>query len=90
MARVGYTLDACEVTKVWNSSQVWYLPFDDMNDPVTDEISMWPWREAYYTINVCNFILSRTTGEDCSAQREYEAHQGTGSLPPCLLHTITW
>ena len=64
MARVGYTLDAVRGDEVWNTSQVWYLPFDDMDDPATDEISMWPWRESYYTINVCNFILSRTTGED--------------------------
>ena len=37
--RVGYTIDAVRGDEVWNSSQVWYMPFDDMNDPVTDEIS---------------------------------------------------
>ncbi|MBR5655703.1 MAG: RagB/SusD family nutrient uptake outer membrane protein [Prevotella sp.] len=68
-ARVGYTIDVCRGDEVWNSSQVWYMPFDDMNDPVTDEISFWPWREWYYTINVCNFILSRT-GEDNGALNE--------------------
>ena len=39
-ARVGYTLDVTRGDEVWNSSQVWYMPFDDMDDPVTDEISM--------------------------------------------------
>ena len=68
-ARVGYTIDVCRGDEVWNSSQVWYMPFDDLNDPVTDEISFWPWREWYYTINVCNFILSRT-GDDNSALTE--------------------
>lgn len=62
-ARVGYNIDVCRGDEAWNSSQVWYLPFDDLNDPVTDEICQWSWRDWYYTINVCNFILSRT-GED--------------------------
>ncbi len=62
--RVGYTIDAVRGDEVWNSSQVWYMPFDDMNCPVTTDISFWPWREYYYCINVCNFILSRTTGEN--------------------------
>src|SRR5574344_113413 len=62
-ARVGYTIDVCRGDEAWNSSQVWYLPFDDLNVAVTDEICQWSWRDWYYTINVCNFILSRT-GED--------------------------
>ena len=75
-ARVGYTLDVTRGDEVWNSSQVWYMPFDDMNDPVTDEISMWPWREAYYTINVCNFILSRTTGDDAALSESMKRIKG--------------
>jgi soluble P-type ATPase len=75
-ARVGYTLDVTRGDEVWNSSQVWYMPFDDMNDPVSDEISMWPWREAYYTINVCNFILSRTTGDDASLSESMKRIKG--------------
>nr|WP_295403994.1 RagB/SusD family nutrient uptake outer membrane protein [uncultured Prevotella sp.] len=62
-ARVGYNIDVCRGDEAWNSSQVWYLPFDDLNVAVTDEICQWSWRDWYYTINVCNFILSRT-GED--------------------------
>ena len=27
-ARVGYTIDVCRGDEAWNSSQVWYLPFD--------------------------------------------------------------
>ena len=68
-ARVGYTIDVTRGDEVWNSSQVWYMPFDDLNVPTTDEITMWPWREWFYTINVCNFILSRT-GEDNTALNE--------------------
>ena len=75
-ARVGYTLDVTRGDEVWNSSQVWYMPFDHMDDPVTDEISMWPWREAYYTINVCNFILSRTTGDDASLSESMKRIKG--------------
>ncbi len=59
-ARVGCTIDVTRGDEVWNSSQIWYMPFDDLNVSTTTDITMWPWREWYYTINVCNFILSRT------------------------------
>ena len=64
-ARVGYTLDVCRGDEVWNSSQQWYLPYDNLNAPITDEIGQWPWRDWYYTINVCNFITSKV-GDDNS------------------------
>ena len=64
-ARVGYTIDVCRGDEAWNSSQVWYMPFDDLNAEVTSDITWWPWREWYYTINVCNFAISRC-GEDNS------------------------
>ena len=65
-ARVGFMLDVCRGDEVWNSSQVWYMPFDDLNAPVTDEIGQWSWRDWYYTINVTNFSISRC-GEDNAA-----------------------
>ena len=68
-ARVGYNIDVCRGDEVWNSSQVWYLPFDDLNEPITDEIGQWSWRDWYYTINVCNFITSKT-GDDNSVLSE--------------------
>ena len=74
--RVGYTIDAVRGDEVWNASQVWYMPFDDMNDPVTDEISFWPWREYYYAINVCNFILSRTTGDNAQLSESMKRIKG--------------
>ena len=64
-ARVGFMLDVCRGDEVWNSSQVWYMPFDDLNAPVTDEIGQWSWRDWYYTINVTNFTITRC-GEDNS------------------------
>ncbi|MBO4850614.1 MAG: RagB/SusD family nutrient uptake outer membrane protein [Prevotella sp.] len=72
-ARVGYTIDVCRGDEVWNSSQVWYMPFDDLNVPFTDEIGQWSWRDWYYTINVTNFTLSRC-GEDNSALNEQMKH----------------
>ena len=65
-ARVGYNYDVCRGDEAWNCSQVWYMPYDDLNAPATEEMNQWVWREWYYTINVCNFILSRT-GEDNAA-----------------------
>ena len=72
-ARVGYTLDVCRGDEVWNSSQVWYMPFDDLNTPFTDEIGQWSWRDWYYTINVCNFTLSRC-GDDNNALNDQMKH----------------
>ena len=68
-ARVGYNIDVCRGDEVWNSSQVWYMPFDDLNEPITDEIGQWSWRDWYYTINVCNYVLSRV-GQDYKAVSE--------------------
>ena len=75
-ARVGYNIDVTRGDEVWNSSQVWYLPFDDMNDPVTDEINQWSWRDWYYTINVCNFILSRVDGDNAALTDRYKYIKG--------------
>ena len=72
-ARVGYMLDVCRGDEVWNSSQVWYMPFDDLNVAFTDEIGQWSWRDWYYTINVCNFILYKV-GQDYSAVSEQLQH----------------
>ena len=63
-ARVGYTLDVCRGDEVWNSSQVWYMGFDDLDIPMSDEIGQWPWRDWYYTIKVCNFVTSKFEGID--------------------------
>lgn len=68
-ARTGYTIDMTRGDEVWNSSQQWYLSFDDLNVPFTDAITSWPWRDWYYTINACNFIISRC-GEDDSQLSE--------------------
>ena len=48
-ARVGYTIDVCRGDEAWNSSQVWYLPFDDLNAEVTSDITWWPWRWGAWT-----------------------------------------
>ena len=72
-ARVGYTIDVCRGDEVWNSSQVWYMPFDDLNVAFTDEIGQWSWRDWYYTINVTNFTLFRC-GEDNSALNDQMKH----------------
>lgn len=75
-ARVGYNIDVTRGDEVWNSSQVWYMPFDDCNDPVTDEINQWSWRDWYYTINVCNFILSRIIDDNSSLSDRYKYIKG--------------
>ena len=75
-ARVGYNYDVCRGDEVWNSSQVWYLPYDDFNSPVTNEMNQWPWRDWYYTINVCNFILSRVSEDNSSLSDRYKRIKG--------------
>lgn len=59
-ARVGYTMDAVRGDEVWNSSQQWYLEYDNLNSPGTDEIGdLWIWRDCYHVVNRTNFVLSK-------------------------------
>ena len=75
-ARVGYTIDVCRGDEAWNSSQVWYMPFDDMNAEVTSDITWWPWREWYYTINVCNFAISRCSEDNSQLTEKMKRIKG--------------
>ncbi len=64
-ARVGYTMDAVRGDEIWNASQVWYLPYDNLNSPNTDDIgNQWIWRDCYHVVNRCNFVLSKVDGAD--------------------------
>lgn len=66
-ARVGYTLDAVRGDEVWNSSQQWYLEYDNLNSPGTIGIGdEWPWRDNYHVINRTNFVLSKVDGVSMS------------------------
>ena len=59
-ARVGYTLDAVRGDEVWNASQQWYLPYDNLNSNGQIEIGdQWPWRDNYHVVNRANLVLSR-------------------------------
>ena len=75
-ARVGYTIDVCRGDEAWNASQVWYLPFDDLNVAVTEGIASWPWREWYYTINVCNFGISRCGDDNTKLSQQMRRIKG--------------
>ena len=68
-ARVGYTIDLTRGDEVWNPGQVWYLPFDNLNEPTTDEIGQWSWRDWYYAINISNYVITKA-GDDDSALTE--------------------
>lgn len=59
-ARVGYTMDAVRGDEVWNSSQQWYLEYDNFNSPGTIGIGdEWIWRDNYHVVNRTNFLLSK-------------------------------
>lgn len=70
-SRVGYNYDVCRGDEAWNSSQVWYLPFDDLNSPATNELNNWVFRDWYYTINVANFVINKIP----TAEGVSEAHK---------------
>ncbi len=74
-ARVGYCIDLCRGDEVWNASQVWYLPFDNLNVPSSIDITEWPWREWYYTLNVANYVLSKVDNAQLS-EESYKAIKG--------------
>jgi hypothetical protein len=62
-ARVGYTLDAVRGDEVWNSSQQWYLEYDNLNATASNEIgNLWIWRDNYHVVNRTNFVLSKVDG----------------------------
>ena len=59
-ARVGYTLDAVRGDEVWNSSQQWYIGYDNLSASATDEIgNLWPWRDNYHVVNRTNYLMSK-------------------------------
>ncbi len=62
-SRVGYTMDAVRGDEVWNSSQQWYLEYDNLNSPGTIGIGdEWIWRDNYHVVNRTNFVLSKVGG----------------------------
>ncbi|MFA9388605.1 MAG: RagB/SusD family nutrient uptake outer membrane protein [Prolixibacteraceae bacterium] len=66
-ARVGYTLDAVRGDEVWNSSQQWYLEYDNLNSPGTIGIGdEWIWRDCYHVVNRTNFVLSKVDAVEMS------------------------
>jgi hypothetical protein len=66
-ARVGYTMDAVRGDEVWNSSQQWYLEYDNLNSPGTIGIGdLWMWRDNYHVVNRTNFVLSKVDNVDMS------------------------
>ena len=67
-ARVGYTMDAVRGDEVWNSSQQWYLPYDNLNVAATDDIGcLWIWRDCFHIVNRCNFVLSKVDDTELSS-----------------------
>ncbi|MGD9993910.1 MAG: RagB/SusD family nutrient uptake outer membrane protein [Salinivirgaceae bacterium] len=66
-ARVGYTMDAVRGDEVWNSSQQWYVNYDNLNSPGTIDIGdQWMWRDNYHVVNRTNFVLSKVDGVSMS------------------------
>lgn len=68
-SRVGYTMDAVRGDEVWNSSQQWYLEYDNLNSPGTIGIGdEWIWRDCYHVVNRTNFVLSKVDGVKMSEE----------------------
>lgn len=68
-ARVGYTMDAVRGDEVWNSSQQWYINYDNLNSSGTIEIGdLWMWRDNYHVVNRTNLVLSKVDGVEMSEE----------------------
>lgn len=69
-ARVGYTMDAVRGDELWNASQVWYLPYDNLNIAADgDDIgTQWIWRDCYHVVNRANFVLQKV--ETCKLSED--------------------
>ena len=76
-ARVGYTMDAVRGDEIWNASQIWYLPYDNLNISAGgDDIgTQWIWRDCYHVVNRCNFVLQKV--ETCElSEKSYNEIKG--------------
>ena len=72
-ARVGYTMDAVRGDEVWNSSQQWYISYDNLNsNGQTDIGDQWIWRDNYHVVNRCNFVLSKVGSASMSDKARNE------------------
>ena len=68
-ARVGYTMDAVRGDEVWNSSQQWYIDYDNLSSPGTVDIGdQWIWRDWFHVVNRTNFVLSKVDGVQMSEE----------------------
>jgi hypothetical protein len=62
-ARVGYTLDCCRGDEVWNVAQSWnHIYADNLNVSINNGEVAWIWRDWYYVINICNFVITKCEG----------------------------
>ena len=69
-ARVGYAHDAVRGDEMWNPQHAWYLGIDHFNAAATYDVAAdWIWRDQYFAINVCNFVITKC-GEDDTALTE--------------------
>ena len=76
-ASVGYTMDAVRGDEIWNASQIWYLPYDNLNISAGgDDIgTQWIWRDCYHVVNRCNFVLQKV--ETCElSEKSYKEIKG--------------
>ena len=74
-ARVGYTLDCCRGDEVWNVAQSWNHIFaDNLNVAINNADVAWIWRDWYYVVNICNFVITKSTemNTDTEALRRIE------------------
>lgn len=76
-ARVGYTYDITRGDEVWNSSQTWnYKPVGDHNTSLDNGETMWPWREWFYVLNVCNFVTTKIEQSNWAMTDKVKAIKG--------------
>jgi len=85
-SRVGYTMDAVRGDEVWNSSQQWYLEYDNLNSPGTIGIGdEWIWRDNYHVVNRTNFVLSKVDGVNMS-ENSYNQIKGQALILRALAY----
>jgi len=59
-ARVGYTLDCCRGDEVWNVAMSWnHIYADNLNVAINNSEVAWIWRDWYYVVNICNFVVTK-------------------------------
>ena len=89
-ARVGYTIDCAVAMKPGTLHKCGTCLSMTLTQKLPPDITWWPWREWYYTINVCNFAISRCGEDNSQLSNKMENVSKDKCFSCAACRTTTW